>query len=62
MNLPFFGWLGVIAALFYIAAIIVINFKSLVKPKLRVRVHRALALTGFLFMLVHAAMALSLYF
>ncbi len=62
MNLPFFGWLGIIAALFYIAAIIIVTIKGLLPPRLRVKVHRALAIVGLLFMLVHATMALSLYF
>jgi hypothetical protein len=62
MNLPLFGWFGIIAALFYIAAIIVITVKGLVKPKFRVKIHRALAGIGLLFMLLHAVIALSYYF
>ncbi|OPL11726.1 MAG: hypothetical protein AVO34_08180 [Firmicutes bacterium ML8_F2] len=61
MTLPLFAWFGIIAAVFYIFAMMVITFKRLVKPKLRVKVHRLLAIIGLVLMLIHAAMALSIY-
>lgn len=61
MTLPLFAWFGIIAAVFYISAMTVITFKGLVKPKLRVKVHRLLAIIGLVLMLIHAAIALSIY-
>jgi len=61
MTLPLFAWFGIIAAVFYIFAMMVITFKRLVTPKLRVKVHRLLAIIGLVLMLIHAAMALSIY-
>ncbi|MFO8191181.1 MAG: hypothetical protein R6U08_00120 [Bacillota bacterium] len=61
MTLPLFAWFGIIAAVFYISAMTVITFKRLVKPKLRVKVHRLLAIIGLVLMLIHAAIALSIY-
>ena len=62
MSLPLFAWFGVIAAVFYISAMAVTTFKGLVKTKLRIKVHRFLAIIGLVFMLIHASMALSIYF
>ncbi len=59
--LPTFGWFGVVAALFFLAAILVVSIKGLVKPKQRIKIHRALALTGSAFALVHIVWALSIY-
>ncbi len=59
--LPFFGWFGVAAALFFIAAILVVMVKSLVKPRLRMKLHRILALVGAAFAIVHIYFALSVY-
>lgn len=62
MNLPFFGWFGVAAAIFFLAAILVVTIKGLVKPRLRIKVHRTLALVGAAFALVHIFLALRVYF
>ncbi len=62
MNLPFFGWFGVVAAIFFLAAILVVTIKGLVKPRLRIKVHRTLALVGVAFALVHIFLALRIYF
>lgn len=62
IPIPYFGWFGVIAAFLFLAAILVVSIKGLVKPRLRIKVHRALALTGSAFALVHIVLALRVYF
>ena len=61
MSLPFFGWFGVAAALFFLVAILTVSIKGLVKPKLRIKLHRTLALTGAALALVHIVLALRVY-
>jgi DMSO/TMAO reductase YedYZ heme-binding membrane subunit len=60
--LPFFVWFGIIAALLFIAASVVVLRKGLVKPKAKMKVHKLLALLGAAFALVHIYLALSVYF
>ena len=62
MQLPLVVWTGLGAALFFLAAIIVVKAKKLVKPKLRIKTHRTLAITGALIALVHLYLALRIYF
>ncbi len=59
--LPFFGWFGVAAALFFIAAILVMMIKGLVKPRLRMKAHRILAILGAAFAVAHIYFALRVY-
>ncbi|MDW7738786.1 MAG: hypothetical protein SCJ97_01840 [Bacillota bacterium] len=60
--LPFFIWFGIIAALLFLAASVMMIKKTLVKPKSKMKVHRLLALLGTAFALVHIYLALSVYF
>ncbi len=60
-SLPFFGWFGVVAALFFLAAILTVSMKKLFKGRLRIKLHRALALIGAAFALVHIVLALRIY-
>lgn len=62
INLPFFGWFGLIAAILFLAAILVVTIKGLIKPRLRLKVHRTIALLGAAFALVHIFLALRVYF
>ena len=41
---PILGWFGVVAALLFLAAILVVSIKGLVKPRLGIKSHRTLAL------------------
>ncbi len=61
IPIPFFGWFGVVAALLFLAAIATASIKGLVKPKLRIKIHRVVALTGAVFMLIHIYLALRIY-
>ncbi len=62
IPIPFFGWFGVVAALLFLIAIAIASIKSLVKPKLRIKIHRAVALAGAVSMLIHIFFALRIYF
>jgi len=53
IPIPFFGWFGVVAALLFLIAIAIASIKSLVKPKLRIKIHRAVALANTSFMFIH---------
>jgi hypothetical protein len=59
---PFFVWFGVAAVLLFSAAILMVMVKSLLKPKLRMKVHRVLTLLAGAFMLIHIYFALRVYF
>ncbi len=60
--LPTFGWFGVAAFLFFLAAILVVTvLKNLFKPKPRLKLHRVLATLGLVTAFTHLAWALSYY-
>jgi DMSO/TMAO reductase YedYZ heme-binding membrane subunit len=62
LYLPTFGWFGVAAALLFLMAILVVTMlKNLFKPKPRLKLHRILAIFGFLAALIHLVWALSYY-
>lgn len=60
--IPFFGWFGVIAAILFLTAAIIINLKKIIKPRLRISIHRKLAIVGLVFMIIHITLALRVYF
>lgn len=60
MYLPLFGWIGVVAALFFAGAITVAKTKIL-PPKKKFKVHKGLATTGAILATIHIVLALNRY-
>ena len=58
LGLGLFAWFGLLAALCFLSAALVAATR-VVTPKKRIRYHRSLAVTGLLFMTLHALWALS---